>query len=138
MGWGTKIITTLKKVPSFFSRGGGAAARNYDAWARPWRVQGVGDAAGKAGKAVAGAAGKAGAKVISWGSAAKVVLVGGVGYLLLSGGLSKTVSSIFGIPEWLAQMLVWIVVVVIFIWCLRYISRYVRGKVYGRNNYRRY
>jgi hypothetical protein len=82
--------------------------------------RGGGGAAGKAGKTTVKTT------VLSWGNAAKVAIVGGAGYLFLSGGLSNRISSILGIPEWLAQMLIYIVVMLFIVWFVRRVINAIR------------
>ena len=83
----------------------------------------------------------AGKTVLTWGNAAKVAVVGGVGYIFLTGGLSKTVSSTLGIPEWAAQLLIWAVGLIIILYLIKQIRSYFRGRIFGgsrrNSSYRR-
>ena len=116
------------RVTGYLSR-----TRLYNEMYRPWLAKGMSSTA-----KVSSAVGKAGAKVISWGSAAKVALVGGAGYLLLSGGLSSKIATVFNIPEWFAQLIIWIVLVLVLIFSVRFIVRWIRRKTGYYSYYRRY
>lgn len=82
-----------------------------------------------------------GKTILSWGNVAKVAVVGGFGYVFLTGGLSKTLSATLGIPEWAAQLLIWALALILILYLIKQIRSYFRGRVYGgskrRNSYRR-
>jgi hypothetical protein len=65
--------------------------------------------------------------ILTWGNAAKVAVIGGIGYIFLSGGLSNTVSSLLGIPEWAAQLLIWVVAGIVLLYIFKRIVGFLRG-----------
>ena len=95
----------------------------------------------KGGSAAAGAAGAAGAapqvvtKVLTWGNAAKVAVVGAFTYLFLSGGASNVVAKTLGVPEPVAQVLIVFIFLVLLMFVIRYLVNYAREKLGDRSRY---
>jgi hypothetical protein len=65
-------------------------------------------------------------KVLTWGNATKVAIVGVGGWLLLSGGLSSMIAGALGVPEWFAQILIYLGIFVVIIWIINYIRNWIK------------
>ena len=95
----------------------------------------------RGGSAAAGAAGAAGAapqvvtKVLTWGNAFKVAVVGSFTYLFLSGGASNVVSKTLGIPEPVGQVLIIFMFLVLLMFVIRFLVNYARDRLGDRSRY---
>lgn len=127
MAWGS-----LAKLFSRFASSG--AGKTAVTWSKTWTANGVKNV--QVVSKVASEAVQAGAKTaISWGSALKVALVGGFGYLFLTGGASNAVSKVLGISPAAAQILIIFGFVVVMLLVLRYLVNYLRDRHGLRTEY---
>lgn len=79
-----------------------------------------------AGSAATSAAASAGSTVVlTWGNTIKVAAVGIFSYLFLTGGASNVVATTLGIPEGLAQGIIFLVFAVMVVIIVVYIKRYL-------------
>lgn len=126
------MMGRLSGLLKFFRRGSSSATHAVTSTAtvsKEWTINGVKNIQSVVKQAVPviqSGARTAGQTVITWGNAAKVGIIGAFTWIFLNGGASQALSTTLGISPELAQLLIWVIALIVIIWLINWFINWLK------------